>query len=83
MDNFDLKKYLGDNKLVKESEDFEETLYYINDYWRTDGEDYDSKEEFIEDMKDNPETWGMNINLLSDEFFASEEYQDWLNSDEF
>ena len=69
MDNFNLRKYLAENKLVKESEDFEETLYYINDYWRTDGEDYDSKEEFIEDMKDNPETWGMNINLLSDEFF--------------
>ena len=83
MDNFDLRKYLAENKLVKESEDFEETLYYINDYWRTDGEDYDSKEEFIEDMKDNPETWGMNVNLLSDEFFTSEEYQDWLNSDEF
>ena len=47
MDNFDLKKYLAENKLIKESEDFEETLYYINDYWRTDGEDYDSKEEFI------------------------------------
>ena len=47
MDNFNLRKYLAENKLVKESEDFEETLYYINDYWRTDGEDYDSKEEFI------------------------------------
>ena len=77
------KVTFSENKLVKESEDFEETLYYINDYWRTDGEDYDSKEEFIEDMKDNPETWGMNVNLLSDEFFTSEEYQDWLNSDEF
>ena len=60
-----------------------ETLYYINDYWRTNGEDYSNKEEFIKDMKDNPETWGMNINLLSDEFFTSEEYQDWLNSNEF
>ncbi len=84
MDKFDLRKYLAENKLLKENEEYyEEIISHMNDIWRTDGDAYASKEDLIFDMKENPEHYDVNLNLMEDDPEFDSYLEKWIASDEF